>query len=104
MKDLNVYAVIGVLDHERQKEQLVVANLIIKYKKNDSQFINYADIATKVANMLKNNKYMLLEDALSDIVEAIYNNFNYIKSIRFKLDKPEILDNCIVGVELFRKF
>ena len=104
IKDLRVQAIIGILDFERQKSQLIVANIVIKYKKNNEQFINYADVASKIEWLLIGNKYKLLEDALSDIIDTIYNDFNQIKSIKLRLDKPQILNNCIVGVELLRKF
>jgi dihydroneopterin aldolase len=104
IKDLKVRAIIGILDFEREKEQLIVANIVIKYKKSKKMFINYVDVTNLIDKMLKNNKYGLIEDAIDDIIDAIYQDFTMIKSIKLRLDKPEILNNCIVGVEHFRKF
>ncbi len=103
IENLKVEAVIGILDKERITPQLIVAHCFIEYKKSFDLFINYAEVVAVIKNMLIEHKYDLLEDALVEIVDALCVNFRQIESIKLKLSKPEILINCVVGVEYFRK-
>ncbi len=104
IEDLKIDAVIGLLDHERLSPQPIVVKCKIKYIKDKEQFINYAEVVSMIKKMLVEEKYILIEDALEDIIKALAKKFKQIKSIKLKLFKPEILDNCIVSVESFRKF
>ncbi|MCH9814332.1 MAG: dihydroneopterin aldolase [Epsilonproteobacteria bacterium] len=103
IEELQVKAVIGILDFERTSVQSILINCDIVYDKIDKNYINYAEVATLIEKMLQEKKYGLLEDALDEISTAIIEGFIGIKSVALKLSKPEILDNCRVSVELFRK-
>ena len=102
-EDLKIEAIIGILDFERVNTQPIIAQCKIKYIKYNEQFINYAEVALLIEKMLVTQKYALIEDALEEIIEAIIKKFKPIKSVKLKLSKPKILDNCIVSVEAFRK-
>ncbi len=103
IENLKLRAVIGILEKERVKSQAILALCFIEYEKCETEFINYADVSKMIENMLIENRYNLIEDALEDIIKNITNSFKGIRTIRLKLSKPEILDNCEVAVELFRK-
>ena len=103
IEDLKVEAVIGILDFERVKPQPITIQCKIEYIKENDDFINYAEVVTFIEQMLVTQKYALIEEALDEIIEALIIKYKQIKSIRLKLSKPKILDNCIVGVEAFRK-
>ncbi len=103
IRDLRVTAIIGILETERILPQLIVADCTIEYDKKKDIFINYADVVNLIEKKLVNQKYFLLEDALDDVIEEIYKKFGQIKSIKLKFIKPNILENCVVGVENFRK-
>jgi len=103
IEKLKVDAVIGILDSERSDTQPVFVECFIDYVKDSDDYINYAEVVELIENMLVENRYGLLEVALEDITEKLFKTFKQIKNIKLKLSKPNILDNCIVGVELFRK-
>jgi FolB domain-containing protein len=103
IEDLKVQAIIGILDSERVKAQLVVINAQIEYDMSGNEFVNYADVVSMIEKMLVKNRYELLEVALDDIIDKVHKEFSQIKSIKLKINKPNILNNCNVGVELFRK-
>ncbi len=103
IEDLKIEAIIGILDYERLSPQPIVAQCKIEYIKDREKFINYAEVASMIEKMLIAQKYALIEEALEEIIEALIRDFGQIKSIRLKLSKPKILENCIVGVEAFRK-
>ena len=104
IEDLKVEAIIGILPKERKKPQDIVVSCEIGYEKKLDKFINYAEVVTLIEEMLVDKKYGLIEDALEEIIESLSKNFNQIKSVKLKLMKPQILDNCTVGVSHFRKF
>ncbi|HHD83806.1 MAG TPA: FolB domain-containing protein [Campylobacteraceae bacterium] len=102
---LQLEAVIGVLDAEREKEQPVTAECEIVYERGeDDVIVDYALVAAMIVDMLKKGQYFLLEDALSEIVEAIKASYPVITAVRLKLCKPQILQNCNVCVEKSIKY
>jgi dihydroneopterin aldolase len=103
IEDLKVEAIIGILPSERKSSQLIIANCEIVYEKRQDEFVNYAEVVSIIESMLIEQKYGLIEDALEELTATLYKKFNQIKSIKLKLAKPKILDNCIVGVEYLRK-
>lgn len=102
--DLKFLAIVGILEKERITPQQVIADIEIEYVKVDEIFINYAEVANLIEESMKNEKYLLLEEALEDITGKIKLQFSSILSIKLKLLKPSILDNCVVGVEIFKKY
>ena len=104
ISDLDFLAIVGILDKERMTPQRVIAEIEIVYLKERDTFINYAEVAQMIENSMKSEKYLLLEDALEDISMKIKTAFPSIISLRLKLEKPDILDNCVVGVEVFKNY
>ncbi len=94
----------GILDEERVTPQEVIADIEIMYTKVDGIFINYAEVAKLIERTMQKEKFLLLEEALGDIVGKIKLQFPSVMSINLKLLKPDILDNCTVGVEIFKKY
>lgn len=103
IEGLAIEAIIGVLPFEREEAQLIIADCEIDYTRDNEQYVNYADVAEIITAMLIEQQYLLLEDALDEIISEIVSQNSTITSIKLKLAKPQILDNCTVGVELFRK-
>jgi len=104
IEDLKVDAIIGILEKEREKEQELIANVVIEYIRDGSYFINYANVALLIEERLQQMKYGLLEDAIKDIILHIKEDYPCAKYIKMKLSKPHILDNCIVSVEFSERF
>jgi len=95
---------VGILEKERITPQQVIADIEIEYIKIDETFINYAEVANLIESTMIDKKYHLLEEALEDISGKIKLHFPSILTIRLKLLKPNILDNCEVGVEIFKNY
>ena len=99
IENLQIEAIIGILDFERQKPQPVIAECTIAYLREGENFIDYAKVSHLIEEMLQKGQYLLIEDALDEIISAIKDTFFAIKSISLKLSKPEILTNCTVSVK-----
>jgi len=97
IEDLKFQCIIGILDFEREKAQDVILNLTINYEYKD-EFINYADVVNIVKSSMIENKFLLIEDALSDLSKTLQKEFPRINTLYLKITKPSILPDCKVSV------
>jgi len=104
IENLTFRAIIGILDKERREAQKVVVNVEIVYSKNAEGFINYADVAKLIEEGMQKEQYLLLEEALEALSGKIKLQFPSIETLKLKLSKPNILDNCVVSVEIFKNY
>jgi dihydroneopterin aldolase len=98
IEDLKFQCIIGILDFERTTPQDIIINLFIEYNYKDD-FINYAEVVQLLKSTMKNKKYLLIEDALTDLSQLLKENFSKINTLHLKITKPAILPNCRVSVE-----
>jgi len=103
IEDLTFKAILGLLERERNQEQLVVVCAKIEYE-DKKAFVNYAEVCELIEDTIKKGKFILIEDAIDLLVELLKGRYPQIKSIYLKIRKPEILKNALVGVETLRKF
>ena len=104
IEDLEISAIIGILDFERIKKQTVIVDVRINYTYQENQFINYAEVISIIETMIISKKYKLLEDAVLDIQEKIVTRYAQINTFHLKISKPNIIKNANVAlsVEYFR--
>jgi len=98
IEDLKFQAILGILDFERKEVQDIIVNVEIFYTYQES-FINYAEVAELIKTTMKNQKYFLIEDALSGLSQILKENFSMIQKLKLKITKPSILPDCKVSVE-----
>lgn len=103
IEDLKFQCIIGILDFERLEPQDVLINLTLEYDYIDS-FINYAVVVDLLKSSMKNNKFLLIEDALSSLSKELKEKFSLINTLNLKITKPSILTECIVSVSYFKEF
>jgi dihydroneopterin aldolase len=99
IRDLEIKAILGILEHERVSPQRVIVDLKIVYEYKSNIFIDYAKVVNLVTQELKTKKYGLIEEALEGIFELLSSNFPEIKTLYCQISKPDILSNCIVSVK-----
>ncbi len=99
IKDLNIKTIIGILPQERKIPQRVLIDISFTYDFKNGEFVDYSKVTAKVEKLMKKNKYLLIEDALLDIKDKLCKKFD-IKDLKLSIKKPDILDNCIVGVSI----
>lgn len=104
IEDLTFDAIIGILDNERINPQKVIINCTICYDFKNQDFINYALITKLIEDEMKKGKFLLIENAILEIIDKIKGTFSTISSIKLKISKPNILDNCVVSVALEKKY
>ncbi|WP_373072664.1 dihydroneopterin aldolase [Sulfurimonas sp.] len=97
IEDLKFQCIIGILDHEREKEQDVIVNFECEYEfKNE--YINYVNIADLIKKTMIFSKFELIEDAILSLKSEISKEFPLINSHTLKISKPSILSDCSVSV------
>ena len=103
IKDLTLEVIIGVLEEERKNRQKIILNASIDYDM-DNHFLDYTHVVEAITNLLEYKMYDTLENALSGICKALKVDFPEIKSIKMSISKPEVYKNCLVGVEILKKY
>ncbi len=103
IENLTVDAVMGILDFEREKEQKIVMDLEIEYEFSKT-YLDYKEIADFVSDRIVEKKFFLIEEALQDLAETLKEKFPPISYLKVKITKPNILKNCVVGVEIQKKY
>lgn len=96
--NLTLDVIIGLLDFERDRPQRVIVDLEIHYEYSDDKFINYADVAQEVELELQDKKYELLENALLGVKNRLHLLYPNIETLKLKISKPDILNNCSVSL------
>lgn len=97
ISDLTFKCIIGILDFERIKKQKVIINISFEYEFSKDLFIDYSEISNLVKSTMKQQKFLLLEDAILYIESLLQNNYK-ISYLKIKISKPNILKNCIVSL------
>lgn len=103
IENLEVKAIIGILEEERINAQNIIINSKITYLKKNG-FLDYAKVCKIIEDLLVEKRFFLLEDAIEEIIKEIKNYYPNILSIYLQIKKPQILKNALVGVEVLRNF
>ncbi|MBN2824687.1 MAG: dihydroneopterin aldolase [Campylobacterales bacterium] len=105
IKQLTFEAIIGILEHERQKPQRVVVDIEIEYSYSTGELINYAVVSKEVEAMMIKNRFELLEDALITIEEHLTKQYQkLLKTLTIEIEKPDIMNNCTVSLSKSKRF
>lgn len=104
IEDFRFKCIIGILDFERRIPQDVIINLKLVYEFNNTDFINYADVAELIKTTMQESKFELIEDALITLFSLLKEKYPNISSLFIKITKPSILENCTVSVSDFQSY
>lgn len=101
--DLTFECIIGILEHERVHPQRVVVDVEITYDYSDA-FINYADVAEHIKEIMRREAFELIEEALNALKHSLKEHFPGIATLNLRITKPDILPDCRVSVAETYKF
>ncbi len=96
IENLKFKTVIGILEKERKTEQQVVLDIEISYDPKEG-FVDYALVCEISKNLLRSEKFELVEEAVISLAAELKERFDQISSIEISLKKIEILSDCVVG-------
>lgn len=98
VKNLRFEAVIGILPEERLTPQVLVVHAKIDYIYTPEYFLNYADLAFFLERTVQEERYYLIETALADLSQKLFDSYDKIEKIKLTILKPSILPNATVGL------
>ena len=104
INNLTFDAILGILKYERSTPQRIVIDIEIKYNYKEDNFIDYGEVANLTKRVITAKKFQLIEEALESLVTKIKREFPQSKEIKLKISKPDVLQKCIVGVEIKKNF
>lgn len=104
---LNIYGIHGATEKERYKEQRFEVSLKLKVRRFtaiDSMHntVDYRIVKRIAIDIIKNQKFFLLETIAQKIAEEILYNTS-ASSVTVKISKPEIWDDGIPSVKISRE-
>jgi len=103
IKELEFQTIIGILEFERESAQKVKVECFINYL-DKQNFIDYAQVVQDIKTLMIKREFLLIEDALDEVIEFLKSKYKEIKSIKLTISKPEILPDCEVCVTKLKKF
>lgn len=102
IEEYRLDAVIGIYPHERLAPQPLLFDAHIFYRYHD-RFLDYSEIAAKVASILCEGAFGLLEEALLVLCDTLMHEWPQIDEIELTLHKPDALPDMRVGARMRRK-
>jgi dihydroneopterin aldolase len=103
LENFRFKTIIGILDFERESEQVVQIDLQIEYNYNRTDFIDYVELKEYIKSCMRREKFGLIEDALLYFEESLHREFK-VDYLKLKIQKPDILPDSDVAVEIERSF
>lgn len=100
IENLEFHTIIGILDFERVTPQKVRLQCRIDYPYTLDTFIDYARVSENIIECMQTEKFELIETALDTLSHQLKRHFPSIEKLFLKIDKPDILPNCTVGVSM----
>lgn len=101
IEGLEVLALIGVYDWERDHQQRLIvdvelsADLARAAQTDDvNHTLNYALVAQEINDFAAKSEFKLLEALASQMVDCLLQAFPMLSTVRLKLSKPDILANA----------
>lgn len=101
IEGLEVLALIGVYDWEREHQQRLIVDVVLSVDlslaaQTDEvdNTLNYAQIAQGIIDFAAQSQFKLIEALASHMVEWLLESFPMLTSVQLKLSKPDILPNA----------
>ncbi|KIM13004.1 MAG: hypothetical protein KU38_02890 [Sulfurovum sp. FS08-3] len=105
IKQLTFETIIGILEHERHTPQRVVVDVAMEYEYSKGVFIDYAKVAQEIEELVIKQRFKLLEEAIEAIEILLTHRYSkLLKSLSIEMQKPDILEHCIVSLSKSVKF
>lgn len=99
IENLTFESIIGILESERITPQTVVIDCTIDYEYSQNRFINYAEVSHHIQETIQKEQFFLIEEALESLAASLKQEFSLIHKLSLTVRKPDILQNCTVGVQ-----
>ncbi|MGL2402928.1 FolB domain-containing protein [Helicobacter pylori] len=94
-------AILGILEFERLKPQKISVDLDLFYTELPNKaYLDYMEIQEIIQNTMREKQYLLIEDALKDLIQILKTRYKEISELYLKISKLEISPNSQVGASV----
>ena len=107
IKDLTLNAIIGVLEHERIKQQPIIIDLSLECdlslaaaSDNLNDAVDYAHVCTVIESICTQNEFYLIEKLAQTIINQLLETYNSIRTVDITIYKPQAIRNAKVGIQI----
>ena len=107
IKDLTLNAIIGVLEHERIKQQPIKIDIsltcdlsLAAASDNLNDAVDYAHVCTLVESICTQNEFYLIEKLAQTVINQLLETFNSIIAVDITIYKPQAIRNAKVGIQI----
>ena len=109
VRDLEIVASVGVLEHEKRYEQRIVvsADLCVNDDYDGASdrvedVLDYSKVVEGIARLIQSEHVNLIE-TLAERIAAHCLSDARVKSVRVRIEKPDVMPSCrAVGIEIER--
>jgi 7,8-dihydroneopterin aldolase/epimerase/oxygenase len=110
VRDLEIVASVGVFEHEKRYEQLIVisADLLVRDDydgRSDrlSDVLDYGRVVDGIVRLVESEHVNLIETLAERIAGQCLTD-GRVESVRVRIEKPDVLPSCrSVGIEIERR-
>ena len=110
IKGLRIDMSAGIYDHEKQKTQPVIFDIVLDVESNKGRVlssiddvVSYEEIVFLIKEIALRNHWDLLEDLAEKICMECLSVSNKINAINLCIHKPEIIPEAsMVGISIYR--
>ncbi len=109
LKEYRFRSTHGVFAEERSTEQTFVVSIVgeigsVSGEKTDriEDTVSYLDFKTVVDDIAESRSYYLIEALASDIADRIFEKDQRVATLSITIEKPDVLENGVVGITLSR--
>ncbi|MFP6034852.1 FolB domain-containing protein [Helicobacter pylori] len=93
--------ILGILEFERLKPQKISVDLDLFYTELPNKaYLDYMEIQELIQKMMQEKQYLLIEDALKDLIHVLKTRYSGISELYLKISKLEISPNSQVGASV----
>jgi len=100
---------VGIHDWEQKQRQPVILNIILHCdckaaaaSDDIADALDYFKLTEHLKAYLAQNKCALIENLAQQLIDEIFKTFSKVTAIDLHLQKPEAVNNALVGVKLQR--
>ncbi len=109
VRDLEIVASVGVLEHEKRYEQRIVisAELLVRDEYDGvsdrlADVLDYSKVVDGIVRLVQNEHVNLIE-TLAERIAAECLADARVETVRVRIEKPEVMQSCrSVGIEIER--
>lgn len=109
IRDLVLDMFAGIYDHEKERKQRVIVNVIVDVEGNRHRTLNgigevlsYEELVNDITKLTQSKHFDLLETLCEEIAKICLGK-KYSLAATVRAEKPDIMSNkSIVGIEIYR--